>query len=223
MVVGELLVAVCRVELNQPPLSPFALRTIGCTRSREIGCHGALERGEFPDASRSVDDARGKRETVEVGEAIRALGSTRRAMLQALSAGGVGLASIALVSPRSFAADDEAIELVKRLTGRIPTESNRVRLDIPAVFPNGYTVPMSLEVDSPMTEADYVRHVRVLAPRNPLIEVADFWFTPRSGRARVSTRIRLAEPQNVLAVADMSDGTLLLARTWVKVDINGCA
>ena len=94
---------------------------------------------------------------------------------------------------------------------------------MPAVFPNGYTVPLSFDVDSPMNEADYVRHVRVLAPRNPLIEVADFRFTPRSGRARVSTRIRLAEPQNVLVVADMSDGTLLLARTWIKVDINGCA
>lgn len=158
-----------------------------------------------------------------MGEATRAFGVTRRAVLQGLSGGGVGLASVALVSQRSVTVDDEATELVKRLTGRIPTESNRVRLDMPAVFPNGYTVPMSLEVVSPMTEADHVRHVRVLAPRNPLIEVADFRFTPRSGRARVSSRIRLAEPQYVLAVADMSDGTLLLARTWVKVDINGCA
>jgi sulfur-oxidizing protein SoxY len=158
-----------------------------------------------------------------MGEVTRAFGVTRRAVLQGLSGGGVGLASVALVSQRSVTVDDEAIELVKRLTGRIPTESNRVRLDMPAVFPNGYTVPLSLEVDSPMTEADYVRHVRVLAPRNPLIEVADFRFTPRSGRARVSTRIRLAQPQNVLAVAEMSDGTFLLARTWVKVDINGCA
>jgi sulfur-oxidizing protein SoxY len=148
---------------------------------------------------------------------------TRRAILQGLSSGGAGLASLTLAAPGSAAAEDEAIELVRRLTGRIAIVSNRVRLDMPAAFPNGYTVPMSLEVDSPMTAADHVRHVRVLAPGNPLIEVADFRFTPRSGRARVSTRIRLAKPQEVVAVAEMSDGRLLLARTWVKVDINGCA
>ena len=148
---------------------------------------------------------------------------TRRAVLQGLSGGGAGLASVALASPASAAAEDEAIALVRRLTGRIPIASNRVRLDMPAAFPNGYTVPMSLEVDSPMTDADHVRQVRVLAPGNPLIEVADFRFTPGSGRARVSTRIRLAKPQDVLAVAEMSDGALLLTRTRVKVDINGCA
>jgi hypothetical protein len=92
------------------------------------------------------------------------LGVTRRAILRGLSGGGAGLASVALDSPGSAAAEDAAIELVRRLTGRIPTASSRVRLDMPAAFPNGYTVPMSLEVDSPMTDADHVRQVRVLAP-----------------------------------------------------------
>jgi sulfur-oxidizing protein SoxY len=151
------------------------------------------------------------------------LGATRRAILQALSGFGAGLAGAALGSPGRAAAGDEAIALVRRLMGRVPIASRRVRLDMPAAFPNGYTVPMSLEIDSPMTDADHVRQVRVLAPGNPLIEVADFRFTPESGRARVSTRIRLAKPQDVLAVAEMSDGTLLLARTSVKVDSNGCA
>ena len=148
---------------------------------------------------------------------------TRRAILQGLSGGGAGLAGGALAARGSAAAEEKAIELVRRLTGRRATASNRVRLEMPAAFPNGYTVPMTLEVDSPMTDADHVRQVRVLAPGNPLIEVADFRFTPRRGRARVSTRIRLAKPQEVLAVAEMSDGNLLLTRTWVKVDINGCA
>ncbi|MGH6927078.1 MAG: thiosulfate oxidation carrier protein SoxY, partial [Dongiaceae bacterium] len=87
----------------------------------------------------------------------------------------------------------------------------------------GYTVPLTFDVDSPMTEADHVRVVHVVAPRNPLVRVASFHFTPRSGRARVSTRIRLAEPQNVIAVAEMSDGSLLMAKTRVEVEINGCA
>jgi sulfur-oxidizing protein SoxY len=74
-----------------------------------------------------------------------------------------------------------------------------------------------------MTEADHVRSVRIFAPKNPLIEVAGFRFTPQSGRASVSTRIRLAAPQHVLAVAEMSDDTLLMTKAWVEVASNGCA
>jgi sulfur-oxidizing protein SoxY len=94
---------------------------------------------------------------------------------------------------------------------------------MPRTFPNGYTVPLTIEVDSLMTEDDHVRHVRVVAPRNPLIEVATFHFLPQHSQPRVSTRIRLAEPQYVLAVAEMSDGTLQMAKTWVDVATNGCA
>jgi sulfur-oxidizing protein SoxY len=63
----------------------------------------------------------------------------------------------------------------------------------------------------------------VLAPKNPIVPAAEFHFTPLSGTALIATRVRLAQSQYVLAVADMSDGSLLMARTWVKVDINGCA
>jgi sulfur-oxidizing protein SoxY len=150
---------------------------------------------------------------------------TRRTLLKAACAGSAGFASIVLISPRSADAtgSDEAMELVKQLIGRRPTESDRLRLKMPPVFANGYTVPLVLDVDSPMTEADHVRLVHVFAPQNPLVKVASFHFTQRSGRARVSTRIRLAEPQYVLAVAEMSDSTLLMTKAWVKVATNGCA
>ncbi len=132
-----------------------------------------------------------------------------------------------LTSRPSFGAADETQEptgdLVKRLLGRTAFESSQVHLDMPPVFGNGYSVPLTLTVDSPMTEKDHVRRVHVLAPRNPIIVVAVFAFTARSGRAAVSTRIRLAESQTVLAVAEMSDGALLMARTLVAVDTNGCA
>lgn len=112
--------------------------------------------------------------------------------------------------------------LVERLTGKTPTPSDRVRLTMPKTFPNGYTVPLAFDVDSPMTDADHVRYVRVLAPKNPLIEVATFYFTPGRSRANVSTRIRLAKSQFVLAVAEMNDGELLIAKTWVDVASDGC-
>jgi sulfur-oxidizing protein SoxY len=126
-----------------------------------------------------------------------------------------------LASPAN--ASDDAAELIKHLTGKTPTESDRLHLAMPRVFPNGYTVPLTLLIDSPMTETDHVRDVRVLAPRNPLITVATFHFVPQRSEPRVSTRIRLAQPQDVLAVAEMNDGTLLMTRTWVEVATNGCA
>ena len=82
---------------------------------------------------------------------------------------------------------------------------------------------MDLHVDSPMTEDDHVRSVRVFAPENPIIEVAGFNFVPQRSVARVSTRIRLAKPQYVVAVAEMNDGALLMTKTWVDVATNGCA
>jgi sulfur-oxidizing protein SoxY len=147
---------------------------------------------------------------------------TRRAILKSACV-GAGVAAAALPSLRIAVAADDEMALVQRLTGRTPTESDRIRLEMPPVFANGYTVPLALEVDCPMTDADHVRSMRIFAPRNPLVEVAGFHFTPQSGRARISTRIRLAQPQDVVAVAEMSDGTFLMTKRWVEVATNGCA
>ena len=145
-------------------------------------------------------------------------GLTRRELFLASAA---GFASATIVSPAK--ATDEAAELIKRLTGRTATASDRLHLVMPRTFPNGYTVPLNVDIDSPMTENDYVRYVRVVAPRNPLIEVATFHFFPQLSQPRVSTRIRLAEPQDVLAFAELNDGTLVMTKTWVDVATNGCA
>jgi sulfur-oxidizing protein SoxY len=151
----------------------------------------------------------------------RATGQLRVARRKLLRA--AGLAGIALAVPRGARSGDPDIDLITEIFGRMPAQSDRLRLKMPPVFGNGYTVPLDLEVESPMTEADHVRSARIFAPKNPLIEVAGFHFTPQSGRARVSTRIRLAAPQNVLAVAEMSDDTLLMTKAWVEVATNGCA
>jgi sulfur-oxidizing protein SoxY len=143
---------------------------------------------------------------------------TRREVMLAGSA-----AAAAALLAESARADDDTVELVKRLTGKTPTQSDRVHLVMPRTFPNGYTVPLDLTIDSAMTEADHVKHVRVVAPRNPLIEVADFRFSLQRCQPRISTRIRLAEPQFVVAIAEMSDGAVLVSKTWVDVATNGCA
>jgi sulfur-oxidizing protein SoxY len=152
------------------------------------------------------------------------MGFTRREMLVA---GGVGCAALANVwfSPGEAAEKtekDDAADFVVRHMGRAATESERLHLIMPATFPTGYTVPMDLKVDSPMTEDDHVKRISVFAPQNPLIDVASFNFVPGRSVPRVSTRIRLAKPQYVVAVAEMGDGTLLMAKTYVDVATNGC-
>jgi sulfur-oxidizing protein SoxY len=156
-----------------------------------------------------------------VVEEAKTASFTRRTVLTA--AAGAGFAGGAFVSPVDASDSDNDVAIVRQFTGKTPVGSNRVHLVMPKTFPNGYTVPLALEIDSPMTEADHVRHVRVFAPRNPLVEVARFHFVPRRSEPRVSTRIRLAEPQYVLAVAEMSDGALLGTKAWVEVATNGCA
>jgi sulfur-oxidizing protein SoxY len=156
-----------------------------------------------------------------VVEETKAVGFTRRSMLVVALAAGASSVSAALASPPND--NDGAVNLIKQLTGKTPEESGRIHLVMPRVFPNGYTVPLTLSIDSPMTEADHVRHVQVLAPQNPLIVVATFHFVRQNSEPRVSTRIRLAKPQDVLAIAEMNDGALLMTSTWVEVATNGCA
>jgi sulfur-oxidizing protein SoxY len=151
---------------------------------------------------------------------------TRRDVLMVACVGSAALAS-ALPSPGSVCAQDDTaqddtMDLIERLTGQSPTLSDRLHLVMPAVFPTGYTVPMDLDIESPMTADDHVRRIRVFAPQNPLIQVASFNFVPERSIARVSTRIRLAKPQYVVAVAEMSDGKLLMTKTFVDVATNGC-
>ena len=94
-----------------------------------------------------------------------------------LLGGTSGLVAVGLPSMNA-GAQEEAIELIERLTGGKATPSGRLRLLMPAVFPTGYTVPLTLEVDTPMTEFDHVRTVRIFAPKNPIIEVVGFHFAP---------------------------------------------
>jgi sulfur-oxidizing protein SoxY len=146
---------------------------------------------------------------------------TRRHML---TTGTIGSAAwvLALLGLGHARAGDDALDFVEKMTGRKAIGSNRLHLVMPAEFSTGYTVPMDIQVDSAMTETDHVRWIRVFAPENPLVEVAQFHFSPERCLARISTRIRLAAPQHVVALAEMNDGSLLATKTWVSVATNGC-
>lgn len=120
-------------------------------------------------------------------------------------------------------ADAEGLQAaLDEFAGGATPEAGRVNLKTPEIAENGNTVPISVSVDSPMTEDDYVESVIILAELNPNPEVITFNFSSASGKAEAATRMRLAKTQNVVAVAKMSDGSLFTDTKNVKVTIGGC-
>jgi sulfur-oxidizing protein SoxY len=139
-------------------------------------------------------------------------------------AGMAGLGLLALFgAPRAAHAEAGAVDAeLRRLFGGKAMATGLVRLDVPPVAENGLMVAITVEVESPMTPEDHVRSVHVFADGNPSPHVLTWHFTPASGRAAATGRIRLAQTQNVIAVAEMSDGALHIAKAQVVVTVGGC-
>ena len=112
--------------------------------------------------------------------------------------------------------------LLQQITGGATVREGRVIFDTPVLADNGHSVPVRIVVDSPMTEADYVRRIVILAERNPRPIVATYTLGPHAGRAEVATRIRLADNQEVLAVALMADGSYWMGGAKVLVTELAC-
>ena len=139
-----------------------------------------------------------------------------------LTAAGVGALALAL-APMMAVATPAAVEAeLKKLLGDRKATEGKIKLDLPAIAENGLVVPLNVDVESPMTDADHVNAIHVFAEGNPLPGVVTFRFTPASGRASASTRIRLAATQDIVCIAEMSDGKVHMARQEVKVTIGGC-
>ena len=146
--------------------------------------------------------------------------SLSRRQVFGLGAGAFATISWGATLP-AHAANDSA-DLIKAFTGgKQPTEG-KVKLDLPEIAENGNTVPMTVTVDSPMTEQSYVKEVLVVGDGNPRAGMATFHFSPLSGVAEANTRIRLAATQNITAIAKMSDGSFFVGAKQVKVTIGGC-
>ncbi|HCJ62076.1 MAG: thiosulfate oxidation carrier protein SoxY [Alphaproteobacteria bacterium TMED150] len=138
-------------------------------------------------------------------------------------AAGVGFATITML-PLSWAHADKALvdKAIADFTGGASVSEGNVSLDMPEIAENGNTVPLNVSVDSPMADDNYVESVMILASGNPTPGVATFHFTPLSGEAAATTRMRLASTQDVIAVAKTSKGEFFQAGTTVKVTIGGC-
>jgi len=142
-------------------------------------------------------------------------------------------ASAMLLKPLLALADDAAVSeltrsaqfeevFAKLIAGATPAEG-KVTVELPEIAENGNFVPITISVDSPMTDADNVKTIYLLSTANPVALVGTFRLTPINAEARVQTRMRLAKTQDVITLAEFSNGTLAIATNLVKVTIGGCA
>ena len=113
-------------------------------------------------------------------------------------------------------------EKIRALVGATVVQPGRVKLDVPPLVENGHLVPLSVSVDSPMSEADHVTAIHIFTERNPLPEMVTFHLGPRAGRAFASTRVRMADTQNVIAIARMNDGTFWSDSAHLIVTLAAC-
>ena len=125
--------------------------------------------------------------------------------------------------PPPAAATEAAMEeAIRALLGEAEPQRGKVKLELPPIVENGNTVPLTVSVDSPMSEADHVESIHVFNQKNPQPYVAAFNLGPRAGKASVSTRIRLADSQRVVAIARLSDGSFWSDNVDVIVTLAAC-
>jgi sulfur-oxidizing protein SoxY len=111
---------------------------------------------------------------------------------------------------------------IRNVAGEAKLNKGRVKIDIPALIENGNAVPLTVSCESPMTQEDHVKAIHVFTEKNPQPNVIGVHLGPRAGRASVSTRIRLADTQKIVAVAQMSDGSFWSDEVEVIVTLAAC-
>ena len=152
--------------------------------------------------------------------------TTRRQFL--LATGGVGLSVGTASVQAQLAPNQEALrraayrEALRKVVGGAPVRRGKVKLDVPPLIDNGNSVALSVAVQSPMTRSDHVKAIHVFAEKNPQPNVVSAYLGPRAGRASLSTRVRLADTQTVIAIAQLSDGSFWSDSAEVVVTLGAC-
>ena len=140
--------------------------------------------------------------------------ATRRAFLA--GAGAVLVVRPAQATPASMAA------AIRQVTGDAAVKPGKIKLGIPPLVENGNAVAITVSVDSPMTATDHVKSIHVFTEKNPQSNVISARLGPRAGKAEISTRIRLADTQQVVAICELSDGTFWSDKVDVILTISAC-
>ncbi len=148
-------------------------------------------------------------------QSSRGAGTPRREML-------AGALSVLIVRP-ARATPESMAAAIQAFVGGAEIRKGRLALDVPPLVENGNSVPLKVTVESPMTSRDFVKTVAIFNEKNPQPNVASFHLSPRCGRAVVSTRIRLGDSQNIVAIAQLSDGTFWSDTAELIVTLPACA
>jgi sulfur-oxidizing protein SoxY len=144
----------------------------------------------------------------------------KRASRREVLAGG-GCALLLAAQP-AFATTDDMEATIRAFVGEGQLKQGKVKIDVPPLVENGNTVPLTVSVESPVSATDFVKAIAVFNEKNPQPNVAVFHLGPRAGRASVSTRMRLATSQYLVAVAELSDGTFWSDKVEVIVTLAAC-
>jgi sulfur-oxidizing protein SoxY len=148
--------------------------------------------------------------------------STRRQFLE-LAGGAAVLGAAPMVTLRPAEATSAMLaSAIRNVTGGAAVKTGKVKLDVPPLVENGNTVPLTVIVNHPMAPEDHVRSIHVFNEKNPQPNIGNFYFTPNGGRPQISTRVRLADSQKVIAIAKLSDGTFWSASVDVVVTLAAC-
>ena len=154
---------------------------------------------------------------------MRTLEQTSRRRFLGLAGSTAVLGAIPIVTVRPAEATPAMLATaIRNVVGEAPVRIGKVKLDVPPLVENGNTVPMTVSVSNPMTTDDYVKSIHVFNEKNPQPNVGNFYLGPRAGRAQVSTRIRLADSQKVVAIARLSDDSFWSASVDVVVTLATC-
>ena len=135
---------------------------------------------------------------------------------------GAGAVFVSVMPVRAFAASGDLQKAQRDLFADRPITEGRVSVTLPPIAENGYSVPITIDVDTPMTEGDHVSKIYIFSPRNPVPEIARFHLGSQAGRARVATRIRLGGTQAVQVIAEMNDGALWSGTRETVVTLAAC-
>jgi sulfur-oxidizing protein SoxY len=147
----------------------------------------------------------------------------RRFLADAAAITGLGIAGAQLLTVRPAAATPESMRVaIRNVIGEATVRKGRVKLDVPPLVESGNSVSVAVSVESPMTPNDHVRAIHVFNERNPQPNVVGVKLGPRAGRAGFSTRVRLADSQTVIAIAELSDGTFWSDSIEVIVTLPAC-
>jgi sulfur-oxidizing protein SoxY len=148
---------------------------------------------------------------------------TRRKLLFGASCLAAGLGMPLLLAVRRAQATPATMATaIRQVVGEASVKPGKVKLDLPPLVENGNTVPFTVSVDSPMTPSDYVKAIHVFNEKNPQSNVIGVRLGPRAGRASFTSRMRLADSEKVLAIAELSDGSFWSDSVDVVVTIAAC-